>query len=71
VYLKKSGPILRAIGSASGTPHESPFHPPRLEVEAERTISNYSLAANYLFNFFLYAPQCIPTQHILFLEFLS
>ena len=49
-------------------PHESPFRPPRLEAEAERTISNYSLAANSIFNFLLYPPQFIPTKHILFLE---
>jgi hypothetical protein len=47
VYLKKSEMILRAIGSAGGKPPEPPFRPPRLETEAKRTISSFSLAVNY------------------------
>jgi len=51
VYLKKSEPILRAIGSAGRIPPEPPFRPPRLacptnrrEAEAKRTISSFSRA---------------------------
>jgi hypothetical protein len=44
VYLKKSGLILQAIGSADGIPPHPPFCPHRLEGEAERTISSFSRA---------------------------
>jgi hypothetical protein len=49
VYLKKSELILRAIGSAGGRAKtEPPFRPPRLEAEAKRTISSFSIhSANY------------------------
>lgn len=46
VYLKKFELILRTIGSAGGIPPKPPFRPPRLEAEAKRTISNFSLVAN-------------------------
>jgi len=42
VYLKKSELILRPIGSAGGIPLKPPSRPPRLEAEAERTISSFS-----------------------------
>jgi hypothetical protein len=48
VYLKKSELILRPIGSAGRIPPKPPSRPPRLEAEAERTISSFSLAANSL-----------------------
>jgi hypothetical protein len=44
VYSKKSELILRVIGSAGGIPPEPFFGPPRLEAEAKRTISSFSLA---------------------------
>ncbi|MGC8738928.1 MAG: hypothetical protein ACP5UA_09830 [Candidatus Hydrogenedens sp.] len=43
--LKKSEPILLTV-SASGISPIPPFHPPRPEAEAKRTISSFSLAAN-------------------------
>ena len=45
VYLKISERIS-LTGSAGGIPPEPPFRPPRLEAEAKRTISSFSLAAN-------------------------
>jgi len=41
VYLKESELILRAIGSMGEIPPELLFCPPRLEAEAERTISSF------------------------------
>jgi hypothetical protein len=38
-------------GSAGGIPPEPPFRPPRQKEEAERTISSFSLAANFNFYF--------------------
>jgi hypothetical protein len=48
VYLKKPEPISPKIASAGGILPEHPFHSPRLEAEAERTISDFSLAVNSL-----------------------
>jgi hypothetical protein len=48
VRSKKFEPISPKIASAGGIPPEHPFHSPRLELEAERTISNFSLAVNSL-----------------------
>jgi len=54
VYLKISEPIsltgsafveTSVDRSAGGIPPEPPFRPPRLEAEAKRTISSFSLPA--------------------------
>jgi hypothetical protein len=45
MYLKKSE-LISLTGSAGGIPPEPPFRPPRLEAEAKRTISSFSLATN-------------------------
>jgi hypothetical protein len=44
VYLKISE-LISLTGSAGGIPLEPPFRPPRLEAEAKRTISSFSLTA--------------------------
>ncbi|PIW92847.1 MAG: hypothetical protein COZ87_04410, partial [Candidatus Moranbacteria bacterium CG_4_8_14_3_um_filter_43_15] len=50
VRSKKFEQISPKICRAGGIPPKTPFRPPRLEAEAKRTISSFSLAANSFYS---------------------